>query len=79
MKGKIFALLFALPFFGVGVFMAYSIGSNLFDASRMSNWEAVQASLRRAGVESRESLEEPSRNAEPWPRGFEAELPFPQC
>ncbi len=52
MKGKIFALLFALPFFGVGVWMAWSIGSNLLDASRMSSWEPVQASLQRAGYDS---------------------------
>lgn len=52
MKGKIFALLFALPFFGVGVFMTYSIGSNLLDATRMNNWTPVQASLERAGYES---------------------------
>ncbi|MGI9262319.1 MAG: DUF3592 domain-containing protein [Woeseiaceae bacterium] len=52
MKGKIFALLFALPFFGVGVFMTWSIGNNLLDASQMSGWEPVQATLQRAGVES---------------------------
>ena len=51
MKGKILLLLFALPFFGVGVWMAYSIGSNLFDATKMKQWVAVQASLQRAGYE----------------------------
>jgi len=51
MKGKILPLLFALPFFGVGVWMAYSIGSNLLDASRMKQWEPTQATLQRAGYE----------------------------
>lgn len=51
MKGKIVALLFALPFFGIGVFMTWSIGSNLLDASRMNGWQAVPATLQRAGVE----------------------------
>lgn len=52
MKGKIFALLFALPFFAIGVFMTWSVGSNLIDASRMGGWEPVPATLQRAGVES---------------------------
>jgi hypothetical protein len=51
MRGKIFMLLFALPFFGVGAWMGYSIGSNLLDASRMKQWEPVQATLQRAGYE----------------------------
>ncbi len=50
-KGKIFSLLFALPFFGVGVWMAYSISANLIDASVMKQWEPVQAMLQRAGYE----------------------------
>ena len=44
-------LLFALPFFGVGVWMAYSIGNDLIDASAMKQWEPVQATLQRAGYE----------------------------
>jgi hypothetical protein len=51
MKGKIFTLLFALPFFGVGVWMAYSISTNLIDAAKMRQWEPTQASLQRAGYE----------------------------
>lgn len=51
MKGKVFMLLFALPFFGVGVWMAYSIGNDLIDASAMKRWEPVQATLQRAGYE----------------------------
>ena len=38
MKGKIFATLFALPFFGVGVWMAWSVASTIYDASRMQQW-----------------------------------------
>jgi hypothetical protein len=51
MKGKIFSLLFALPFFGVGVWMAYSISSNLVDATKMKRWQPVPATLQRAGYE----------------------------
>lgn len=51
MKGKIFSLLFALPFFGVGVWMGYLIGSDLIDAAQMKHWEPVQATLQRAGYE----------------------------
>lgn len=52
MKGRVFTLLFALPFFGVGVWMAYSISSNVIDASKMKQWEPVQATLQQAGYES---------------------------
>jgi len=51
MKGKIFLTLFALPFFGIGVWMGYSIGTNAFDAWQMRNWEPTQATLSRAGYE----------------------------
>ncbi len=51
MKGKIFSLLFALPFLGVGVWMAYSIGNSLLDSTKMKQWVPVQASLQRAGYE----------------------------
>jgi len=51
MKGKIFLILFALPFFGVGVWMGYSIASNAFNAWQMDAWEPTQASLSRAGYE----------------------------
>lgn len=52
MKAKIFLFLFALPFFGVGVWMGYSIGNNLLDAWQMREWIPVQATLQRAGYET---------------------------
>ena len=52
MKGKIFLFLFALPFFGVGVFMGYSIGSDLFDVWRMQAWQPTPATLSNAGYTS---------------------------
>ncbi len=52
MKGKIFLFLFALPFFGVGVWMGYSAGSNMADAWQMKQWVAVQGTLHRAGYET---------------------------
>jgi len=52
MKGRIFMFLFALPFFGVGVWMGYSAGSNLADAWQMQEWVAVQGTLHRAGYET---------------------------
>lgn len=52
MKGKLFLFLFALPFSGVGVWMGYSIGTSLIDASKMKQWARVDATLHRAGYES---------------------------
>jgi hypothetical protein len=52
MKGKIFLFLFALPFFGVGVWMGYAISSHIYDAWRMQDWIAVDATLHRAGYET---------------------------
>ncbi|MBT8103420.1 MAG: DUF3592 domain-containing protein [Gammaproteobacteria bacterium] len=52
MKGKIVVTLFALPFFAVGVWMLWSISNTLFDAWRMQDWAAVEASLIRGGYES---------------------------
>ena len=52
MKGKIFGTLFALPFFGVGVWMFWSIGHTLIDAWRMDSWVQVEASLTRGGYET---------------------------
>ena len=52
MKGKIVLLLFALPFFGVGVWMTYSIGSNIAEHLRMQDWMPVQGKLIRAGYET---------------------------
>ena len=52
MKGKIILLLFALPFFGVGVWMTYSISGNLSNAWQMKQWQSVEATLTRAGYET---------------------------
>ena len=52
MKGRIFLFLFALPFFGVGAWMGYSIGANLADAWQMKQWEPVQGTLLRGGYET---------------------------
>ena len=52
MKGRIFVTLFALPFFGVGVWMLWSIGSTFHDAWRMQDWEPVPAQLITAGYET---------------------------
>ena len=52
MKGRIFATLFALPFFGIGAWMLVSIGSMFHDAWRMQGWEPVAAQLIAAGYET---------------------------
>ena len=52
MKGKIFLFIFALPFFGGGVWMGYSAGSTLADAWQMKQWVPVQGTLQRAGYET---------------------------
>ena len=52
MKGKIFMFLFALPFFGIGVWMGYSVGTHLYDAWQMRSWVPVQAQLHNAGYET---------------------------
>jgi hypothetical protein len=52
MKGRIFLFLFALPFFGVGVWMGYSAGSNMVDAWQMKQWVPVQGTLLSAGYET---------------------------
>ena len=52
MKGRIFITLFALPFFGVGVWMLLSVGGTFHDAWRMSGWEPVSAQLSAAGYET---------------------------
>jgi len=49
MKGRIFLFLFALPFLGVGVWMAWSIGTTLYDAAQMKDWVPVRARLLEAG------------------------------
>jgi len=52
MKGRIFLLLFALPFFGVGAWMGYSIGADLAAAWQMKQWVPVQGTLLRGGYET---------------------------
>ncbi len=49
MKGRILAILFALPFIGIGGWMAWSIGKIVHDAVEMQSWEPVQATLTSAG------------------------------
>jgi len=44
--------LFALPFFGIGVWMGYSAGANLVDTWQMKQWVQVQGTLTRAGYET---------------------------
>ena len=44
--------LFALPFFGVGAWMGYSIAANLADAWQMKQWVAVEGTLLNAGYET---------------------------
>lgn len=46
-------LLFALPFAGFATWMLWLVGSELTDAWAMRGWEAVNAELERAGVETR--------------------------
>ena len=46
--GRLFLVLFSLPFAGVGVFMAVLIGKMLYDAHRMQRWEEVSAVITHA-------------------------------
>ncbi len=52
MKGKVAVTLFALPFFSVGVWMLWSIGSSFADAIGMQNWVQVEAELIRGGYDT---------------------------
>ena len=52
MKGKIIVSLFALPFFGVGVWMLWSISHAVVDAWQMNSWAPVEAHLSRGGYET---------------------------
>lgn len=52
MKGKIGPTLFALPFFGIGAWMTWSIASNVYDAWQVSTWIPVAATLHSAGYET---------------------------
>ena len=49
MKGRIFGSLFALPFFGVGVWMLWSVSNTLIDSVQMRTWVPVEASLTSSG------------------------------
>ena len=49
MKAKIFTSLFGLPFFAVGVFMLWSIGSIFYNSVRMQSWTPVQATVTDGG------------------------------
>ena len=55
MKGKILISLFALPFFSVGVWMLWSVGSSLVDAWQMNDWVQTEARLTRGGYETHSS------------------------
>ena len=49
MKERLFALLFALPFAGVGIgLLAMSVIPTLYDWQRMQSWDEVQARLTHA-------------------------------
>lgn len=52
MKGKILTSLFALPFFGVGVWMLWSVSSTFVDAWQMNDWVQVEARLSSGGYET---------------------------
>jgi len=52
MKGRIVLILFALPFFGVGVWMLLSVSGSFHDAWRMQSWVPWEAGLTRAGYET---------------------------
>ena len=52
MKGRILISLFALPFFGVGVWMLWSVSNTFYDAWQMQNWAQVEARLITAGYET---------------------------
>ena len=52
MKGKIVGSLFALPFFGVGVWMLWSVSNTIYSAWDMQHWAQVEARLITAGYET---------------------------
>ncbi len=52
MKGKIFVSLFALPFFGIGVWMLWSVSTTFVDAWQMDSWIQTEAHLIRGGYET---------------------------
>jgi len=53
MRSRIFMVLFALPFFSIGVWMVWSIGSTFHDAWSMRAWAAVPARVLEGGYETR--------------------------
>lgn len=53
MKGKIVLSLFALPFFGFGAWMLWSVGIMMSDAVAMRSWTAVPARIVSAGYDTR--------------------------
>ena len=52
MKGKIFGSLFALLFFGVGVWMLWSISEDCLESFHMQSWVQVEAQLLRGGYDT---------------------------
>ena len=49
MKGKIVMSIFALPFFGTGVWMLWSVSNVFVDAFQMQDWVQVEAKLASGG------------------------------
>jgi hypothetical protein len=52
MKGRILLFIFALPFFGVGLWMLWSIGNNVADSWSMRNWQPAEARIIEGGYHS---------------------------
>ena len=52
MKGRIVGSLFALPFFGVGVWMLWSVSNSFYESWDMQRWAQVEARLITAGYET---------------------------
>lgn len=55
MKGRIVGSLFALPFFGVGVWMLWSVSNTIYSAWEMQHWAQIEAQLITAGYETHPS------------------------
>jgi len=52
MKGKIFMSIFALPFFGTGVWMLWAVSNVFVDAFQTQDWVPVEARLLSGGYTS---------------------------
>lgn len=52
MKGKVFLILFALPFAGVGAWMGWSVADAMLESFRMQSWQPAQARLESAGYDT---------------------------